>query len=500
MLKCIFKDLDQKNLHGNFVIFFDNTVKLSANIMILDQKYHGIISKIVSDKEVFSGKFGSTKMLVGTSNSGELSHILLVGIGETKDLTNNKIEELGGKIHSCIASSKMEIFSVLCEKALAQDPALLASGATLASYKFHHYFSKDKLKEKETRLREMIFISEDSNGSKKKFEHYDKLARSVFFARDLISEPPNILFPESYAEKIRAALEPFDVSVEILGEREMETLGMHALLCVGQGSVKESKLVIMKYDGLEDEEEKPVAFVGKGVTFDSGGISIKPSGGMEDMKYDMAGSAAVVGVIMSLATRKAKVNAVGVIALVENMPGGNAQRPSDVVRSMSGQTIEVLNTDAEGRLILSDALWYVQEKFNPKIIVDLATLTGAITVALGHNIYAGLFSNNDKLSESLIQAGEIVNERLWRFPINDEYDRMIDSDIADMKNIGEKGAGSITAAQFLHRFIKKDTAWAHLDIAGVAWDKKGTKICPKGAVGFGVRLLDKLINEYYESK
>jgi leucyl aminopeptidase len=496
MLKCSFKELDQKGLSGNFVICLDQSLVLSPNIMIIDQKYHGIISKITNNKELFSGKFGASKMLIGADKDGNLAHILLVGIGQKKDLQDYKIEEIGGKIYSIIAASKMKQFSILCEDV---DSALLASGATLASYKFNHYFSKDKLEDKETELKEIHFVSENSSSAKKKFEDYASLAKAVFFARDLISEPPNILFPESYSEKVREALEPLNISVEILGERDMEALGMGALLCVGQGSVKESKLVVMKYDGA-DEDEQPIAFVGKGVTFDSGGISIKPSAGMEDMKYDMAGSAAVVGAMMSLASRNAKVNAVGVIALVENMPGGNAQRPSDVVRSMSGKTIEVLNTDAEGRLILSDALWYVQEKFSPKIVVDLATLTGAITIALGQNIYAGLFSNDDKLSENLTKAGELVHERLWRFPVNDEYDNMINSEIADMKNVGEKGAGSITAAQFLHRFIKKDVPWAHIDIAGVAWNKKGASISPKGAVGFGVRLLDKLTKENYESE
>jgi leucyl aminopeptidase len=495
MLKCSFKDLDQKNLNGNFAICLDQSLVLSPHIMLLDQKYHGVISKITSDKEIFSGKYCATKILTGTDKDGNLAHILLVGIGDRKKLQDYQVEEIGGKIYSSI--SKMKQFSVLCEDL---DPALLASGATLASYRFNHYFSKDKLEDKEAKLKDMSFFSENHSSAKKKFEDYSSLTKAVFLARDVISEPPNVLFPESYAEKVKGILEPLDVSVEIFGERDMESLGMGALLCVGQGSVKESKLVIMKYDGVDNDDEKPVAFVGKGVTFDSGGISIKPSAGMEDMKYDMAGSAAVVGAMMALALRKAKVNAVGVIALVENMPGGNAQRPSDVVKSMSGKSIEVLNTDAEGRLILSDALWYVQEKFNPKFIVDLATLTGAITIALGQNIYAGLFSNDDKLSENLIKTGELVHERLWRFPVNDEYDKMINSDIADMKNVGEKGAGSITAAQFLHRFIKKGVPWAHLDIAGVAWDKKGTNISPKGAVGFGVRLLDKLIKEHYESK
>jgi leucyl aminopeptidase len=272
---------------------------------------------------------------------------------------------------------------------------------------------------------------------------------------------------------------------------------MGALLGVGQGSINESKMVIMKYTGT-DEETAPIAFIGKGVTFDSGGISLKPAAGMEDMKYDMAGSATVVGLMKTLAARKAKVNAIGVVGLVENMPGGNAQRPSDVVTSMSGQTIEVLNTDAEGRLVLADALWYTQDKYKPKIMVNLATLTGAMVVALG-DVYAGLFSNDKDLTEKLVKSGKKSNERLWPFPMGKEYDEMIKSEIADMANISSgRGAGSITAAQFLQRFVNK-TPWAHLDIAGVAWNKKGNDITPKGAVGFGVRLLNQMVKDYYES-
>jgi leucyl aminopeptidase len=279
----------------------------------------------------------------------------------------------------------------------------------------------------------------------------------------------------------------------------MEKLGMGSLLGVGQGSIRDSRLVIMEWNGQGKASKNfPVALVGKGVTFDTGGISLKPANGMEDMKYDMGGSAAVVGTIMALAGRKAKINVVGVVGLVENMPGHNAQRPSDVVKSMSGQTIEVLNTDAEGRLVLADALWYTQENYKPKNIIDLATLTGAITIALGQE-YAGIFSNNDSLSANLIKAGQDTGEKLWRFPMGEEYDKLLDSPIADMQNISSgKGAGSITAAQFLLRFIKKGTNWAHLDIAGVAWAKDPKDICPKGATAFGVRLLDNYISKNFE--
>jgi len=311
----------------------------------------------------------------------------------------------------------------------------------------------------------------------------------------LVTEPANIIYPETLAAACKN-LEQDGVKVTILGEKEMAKLGMGALLGVGQGSVRESQLVIMEWLG-GAKDDKPVAFVGKGVCFDTGGISIKPAGGMEEMKWDMGGAGAVIGLIKTLAGRNAKVNAIGVVGLVENMPDGNAQRPGDVVTSMSGQTIEVLNTDAEGRLVLADALWYTQDTYKPKFIVDLATLTGAIIVSLG-GVYAGLFSNNDKLSKRLSESGEATGEKVWRFPLCDAYDKMINSDIADMQNIGaERQAGSITAAQFLQRFVN-DTPWAHLDIAGTAWSKKDAATCPKGATGFGVRLLDNLVREHYE--
>jgi leucyl aminopeptidase len=317
----------------------------------------------------------------------------------------------------------------------------------------------------------------------------------VFFTRDLVSEPPNILHPEEFAKRARK-LEELGVDVEILGEKEMTKLGMHTLLGVGQGSVRESQLVVMQWKGAKDKGAAPVAFVGKGVTFDTGGISIKPAAGMDAMKYDMGGAGTVTGLMHALAGRKAKVNAIGVIGLVENMPDGNAQRPGDIVKSMSGQTVEILNTDAEGRLVLADALWYTQGRFKPKFMVDLATLTGAIRVSLGLEI-AGLFSNNDELAERLIAAGKAEGEELWRMPLNDRFDKMIDSPVADMKNIGGQFGGSITAAAFLQRFVNK-VPWAHLDIAGTAWAEEARGVTPKGASGYGVRLLNRLVADHYE--
>jgi leucyl aminopeptidase len=314
-----------------------------------------------------------------------------------------------------------------------------------------------------------------------------------------VSEPPNVLNPAEMADRCKK-LSELGLKVEVLGPREMTRLGFGALLGVAQGSVNEPRMVVLHWNGASNGRKKaagkPVAFIGKGVTFDTGGISIKPAGGMEDMKWDMAGAGTVVGLMAALAGRKAKVDAVGLVGLVENMPSGNAQRPGDVVKTYSGQTVEVINTDAEGRLVLADVLWYCQQKFDPRFMIDLATLTGAMIVALGHE-YAGMFSNDDALAQKLAAAGNDVNEKVWRFPLHEEYDKLIRSDIADMKNIGGRPAGSISAAQFIQRFVNKKP-WVHLDIAGMAWSSKTTACVPKGATAFGVRLLDRLVAEHYE--
>src|SRR3989338_70602 len=352
----------------------------------------------------------------------------------------------------------------------------------------------------------MKFLCDSPERAQTAFALRECVAAGVFLARDLVSEPANILYPETLAGRAKE-LSRLGIKVEVLGENSMKRLGMGALLGVGQGSAHESKLVVMQWNGAhrnhtgggKSKADAPIVIVGKGVTFDTGGISIKPALGMEDMKYDMAGSAVVIGLMKALAGRKAKVNDVGVIGLVENMPSGAAQRPGDVVTSMSGQTIEVVNTDAEGRLVLADALWYAKERFKPRMMINLATLTGAIVICLG-NEKAGLFSNNDSLAAHIDKAGDLEGEKLWRMPLDDEYDNMLKSNIADMKNIsGDRGAGSITAAQFLQRFVGK-TPWAHLDIAGVSWTSKDKAITPKGGTGYGVRLLDRLVADNCEEK
>ncbi|AAV86857.1 cytosol aminopeptidase [Anaplasma marginale str. St. Maries] len=448
----------------------------------------------IKDMAMFSGKFADTMPIVLTHDGGV---VLVVGLGKESDtITESKAMELGGAVYSSLEKIKAKSATVV---APGGSELRVAYGAFLRSFKFDQYFHSKKSDNASTVQEISMLVAGDAESAKKSFDALKKAeGESVFFVRSLVSEPSNVLYPEEYSVRIQKELAPLGVEVKVLDEKRMEEKGMMALLGVGQGSTKESKLVVMKYTGAPGGGA-PLAFVGKGVTFDTGGISLKPAKGMWSMKYDMGGSAVVVGLMRTLAARKAKVNAVGVVGLVENAVGGNAQRPGDIVTSMSGQTIEVLNTDAEGRLVLADALWYTQKVFSPKFIVDLATLTGAITVALGENQYAGLFSNSDSLAEQLAKAGEEVNEKLWRMPMGDAYDKMIDSPVADVQNISTKGHGadSITAAQFLQRFVN-GVPWAHLDIAGVAWDDDGSAVSAKGATGFGVMLLNRFVSKYYE--
>ncbi len=429
--------------------------------------------------------------------------VILVGLGKDKDLDALQIQKLGAKIAEYLNASKIlaaEIFfgskidkSSKIKAKDSKDICELAFGIMLRSYRFNKYF-ENKIEGKKFNVKEIAINCADKKAAEDDFKELEILANNVFLVRDLVSEPGNVLNPESYSD-ICKDLKKDGLTVEVLGEKEMTKLGMNALLGVGQGSAFESKLVVMKWLGGKKKTEAPIAFVGKGVTFDTGGISIKPSNNMEDMKTDMGGSAAVVGLMRNLAQRNAKVNAVGVIGLVENMPSSTAQRPGDVIQSMSGQTVEVINTDAEGRLVLADALHYTNTKFKPKFIVDLATLTGAVVVSLA-DVYGGLFSNDEDLAKELLESGEKTGDRLWRLPVGKEFDEMINSDIADMKNVGSgRGAGSTTAAQFLKRFIG-ETKWAHLDIAGVAWKGKGDPLAAKGATGFGIRLLDNLVKKY----
>ncbi len=445
----------------------------------------------------FKGKIGQICQTVLKSNI-----VIIAGTGSEKKIDELTAQNLGGQIaaySNAIKTKKLEIniSSEIIKNPLkeADFASNIAFGAKLQSYRFNKYF-QDKKEGKESAVKEISIQTTEFKTAQKKYQLLELIADNVSFARDLVSEPSNVLTPPNYA-KICQNLTNLGLEVKVLGEKEMTKLKMNSLLAVGQGSSQESKLVILKYNGAKNKKEQPLAFVGKGVTFDTGGISIKPSLNMEDMKTDMGGSAVVVSLLRLLAQRKAKVNAVGVVGLVENMPAGDAQKPGDVVTSMSGQTIEVINTDAEGRMVLADALHYTNTTFKPKFIVDLATLTGAIIVALA-DVHAGLFSNNDKLSKQIEESGKKTGETVWRLPVSTQYDEMINSDIADMKNVGSgRGAGSTTAAQFLHRFIGK-TPWVHLDIAGVAWRGKGNPLAVKGASGYGVKLLNQLVADHYE--
>jgi leucyl aminopeptidase len=485
------------------IIFVNEQLELDNTTLLLDQKYHGIISKTIQNKLVFNDKTGQINIASYICKDGELKYFIIVCIGNEETLESFFIEELGGKIYTQASCHKIKTIGTKITNSIGRYKSyefatLISNGFLLASYKFDKYKTKQSEAEK-CAIHSLEVSTNHKDEAIALFENKKSLAEAIFFARDISNEPANIKTPTSYSERVAEYLEPLGVDVTIIGEREMKNLGMGALLGVGQGSQNESKLVIMEYQGLDDSTP-PIAFVGKGVTFDTGGISLKPAGNMEEMKYDMCGSAAVVATIMALAKRNAMVNAVGIIGLVENMPSGNAQRPGDIVTTMSGQTVEVLNTDAEGRLVLADALWYTQEKFHPKCIIDLATLTGAIVVSLGKT-YAGCFTNDDQLAKQLIESGNKVNEKLWRMPMHKEYDEMIKSNIADMANIStspQGGAGSSTAAQFINRFIQKDVVWAHLDIAGVAYSKMPSALAPKGAIGYGVRLLDQFVKDHYE--
>ena len=474
--------------------------ELGATGRDVDAATEGALSRAIGSSR-FAGKANQT-LLLNAPGGIAASRVLLVGLGKADGFDARAAQALGGTIVATLQKSGDSAATVAVD---APDggplgPAGVAAnigyGALLRGYRFDKYRTKEKPDDKPSLNRLTVATAEHAR-ARGAFRPLAEVAEGVFLTRDLVSEPANVIFPASLAERAKALTE-LGVTVEILDEKRMAKLGMGALLGVAQGSAQAPRLVTMRWNGAPKAKDKqPIAFVGKGVTFDTGGISIKPSGGMEDMKWDMGGAGVVIGLMRALAGRKAKVNAVGMIGLVENMPSATAQRPGDVVTSMSGQTVEVINTDAEGRLVLCDVFWYCQDKYRPRAIVDLATLTGAIIVSLGHE-NAGLFSNDDALADRLISAGGAVGEPVWRMPLGDAYDRQIDSDIADMKNVGGRDAGSITAAQFLQRFIKEGTPWAHLDIAGVTWSKKTAATVPKGGTGFGVRLLDQLVREHYE--
>jgi leucyl aminopeptidase len=486
------------------VVFAGDGLVLGAKARELETKSASSVSKAAGAAD-FKGKYKSSIEILAPAKLG-IDRLIVSGLGKGATLTEQQFVDLGGAVIGAIQGRKSTSASVIVDvegpENLSSDQigALMAQGALLRHYNFKKYLTKksgeDAGPEKDG-LKKLVIHVPHPDKAKTAFHPLKAVANGVNVARDLVNEPANVLGPVELAEKTKS-LEKLGVEVEILDVKDMEKLGMGSLLCVGQGSVRPSRLAVMVWNGAKgSKKQKPVCFVGKGVIFDTGGISIKPAAGMEDMKGDMGGAAAVVGTMHALAERKANVNAVGLIGCVENMPSGSAVRPGDIVKSMSGQTIEVINTDAEGRLVLADVLWYAQEQFKPKLVIDLATLTGAIMVALGKE-YAGMFSNDDKLADELLSASRATGEKLWRMPLDKAFDKMMDSKNADMKNAGGRWAGSATAAAFLQRFVQKDTTWCHLDIAGTAMDGNRNDINQSWGAGWGVRLLNAFVAEFHE--
>ncbi|KAF8818886.1 leucyl aminopeptidase [Rickettsia endosymbiont of Cardiosporidium cionae] len=506
MLNISFQSIEAKD-SKHIVLLVNEQLKIDNDAITLDNDFGGIISKKLQDTESFKGNFKEYSVLTATSDES-IKYIILLGIGNESDITLANIEELGAKIGEIANKIKAETISIKINSKIGhfseeQVCSNLGGGALLSAYKFNKYItnnSKDESVNSST-FKNIDIITDNVEKTVELHQNTESVVQGIYLARDCINEPPNILNPAYYSTLIVNELEMLGVDVQIMGEIDMRRFGMGAMLGVGNGSASESKIVIMQYNGSVVKEQNPLCLVGKGVTFDTGGISLKPALNMDSMKSDMGGAAAIVGLIKTLALRKANVNVVGVVGLVENMPGGNAQRPSDIVTSMSGQTIEVLNTDAEGRLVLCDCIAYVQEMFKPDCIIDLATLTGAILIALG-NTYAGCFSNDDTLAEQLIEASNKTGEKLWRMPLHKDFDKMLNSDVADIANISREGgglAGSSVAAHFIQRFIQSNIKWCHLDIAGVAWNKKSSKLLhPRGGIGFGVKLLNQFIYDNYE--
>ena len=443
----------------------------------------------------FKGRTGQT--FDGfVERDGAVVRVALAGAGEAKsDERVAHLERAGAALAAKFQSSGAEHIGLMADGHSAEEIANILLGLRLRNWRWDSY--RTKMKDEQKISLKSVTVIGGPDGAEAAWQDMAAVAEGVEFTRELITEPANILYPASFVERCRERFEGTGAEFVVLDDAEMEKLGMGALLGVGQGSERESRILAIRWNG-GDDATPPTAFVGKGVTFDTGGISLKPGPGMEDMKWDMGGAGAVAGAMLALARRKAKANIVGVMGLVENMPGGNAQRPGDVVTSMSGQTIEVLNTDAEGRLVLADALHWTQQEFEPARIVDFATLTGAMIIALG-NEHGGVFSNDDALADKLLAAGNATGDKLWRFPLSPAYDKLLESHIADMKNVGPRGAGSITAAQFLQRFIKKGTPWAHCDIAGMVWADKPGQTWGKGATGYGVRIIDRYVRDNLES-
>jgi len=493
MITISFKALDIPD-SGAIAVFAGKDGALTDSAKDVDSKTGGAISRAAKISR-FKGSKGQT-LEVLAPNGMTVDRIVVIGLGTAAKLKESDWLEVGAKVTATLQSTGSKAVTVLldADEGGASEAAGIAEGMKLRSWRFDKYRTKEPKSKKPT-LSEAVVGTDSAADAAALFKDRDEVIEGVFLTRELVSEPANILNPETFADRI-AELSSVGLEIEVLGEAEMEKLGMGSLLGVGQGSVIESKLAIMRWNGAGDDSQ-PIAFVGKGVTFDTGGISLKPGAGMDQMKWDMGGAGTVVGLMRALAGRKAKVNVVGIVGLVENMPDGNAQRPGDVVTSMSGQTIEILNTDAEGRLVLADALWYCQDRFKPKFMIDLATLTGAMIVSLGFE-HVGFFTDSDEIADSISDASAVTGDKSWRLPLHACFDKMINTPTADVKNLGGKGAGSITAAQFLKRFTN-DVPWAHMDIAGVVWSESNMPLSEKGGTGHSVRLLDRMVADKYES-
>lgn len=492
------------DLEATTVVLAADGLELGAKAKDLDGKSAGAIGKAAAAAD-FKGKYKANIEVLAPAKIA-VDRLIVAGVGKTSTLTETQIIDLGGVIAGLVLARKGSSASIVVDVEATDDfsaetiAALIAQGAMLRHYSFKKYLTKKPSEEgadEKTSLKKLIIHAAHPDKAKAAFQPLKAVANGVNLARDLVNEPANILGPVELADKTKA-LEKLGVDVEILDVADLTKLKMGSLLCVGQGSDRPSRVAVMVWNGAKgNKKAKPVCFVGKGVVFDTGGISIKGAAGMEDMKGDMGGAAAVIGVMHALAERKANVNAVGLIGCVENMPSGNAVRPGDIVTSMSGQTIEIINTDAEGRLVLADVLWYAQEKFKPKLIIDLATLTGAIMIALGKE-YAGMFVNDDKLADDLSSASKATGEKIWRMPLDKAFDKAMDSKNADMKNAGGRWAGAATAAAFLQRFVQKDVPWCHLDVAGTAMDGARSDINASWGSGWGVRLLDRFVADHHE--
>ena len=480
---------------GDLVVFVRDDLALAPSVAELLPAIGDLLARAASI-ERFKGRALSVLSITAPAGLDGIDRLHAVGLGPAAEAGGQDWRAVGGVIAARVKGRAATVLADLGPEGGADAVAAMALGARLRAYAYDRFKTRKKKDddEPETGTR-IVFGVVDLAAAERADAEAASVAAGVNLARDLVNEPPNVLFPLEFARRA-GALADLGVEVEVLGEDELRTIGMRALVAVGDGSVHDSCVALMQWRG-GPPDQPPLAFVGKGVCFDSGGISIKPSGGMEDMKGDMAGAAAVVGLMHVLAARKAPINVVGAIGLTENMPDGKAQRPGDIITTLSGQTVEMVNSDAEGRLVLGDVLWYVQDRFKPRLVVDLATLTGAILVALGQE-HAGLFSNNDDLAGRLFEAGGKTGEKVWRMPLGPAYDKLIDSKFADMKNTGGRHGGSITAAQFLQRYIRDDLAWAHLDIAGTGMNAPQSEINRSWSSGWGVRLLDQLVRDYSE--